>query len=335
MLINIDGLYSLEKDLTMELLDYSVLIEKIENYDKIIVLSHHTPDFDALGSQLALYQSLKASYPHKTVLAGGEWKIDEVKDQYTELTEDDYKGNLVIVTDTGAHHLISDKQYVHADHIVAIDHHFSRQPFAHTSLVDNTMISACLLIYDLIMSQKLVLNQKIAQLLLYGIVSDSGRFRYKNTNQHTFKVVSHLLELGADLQEVYARTSSTSLEMIRYRGYVMNTFKLYKGCIAYMVNTKEMIQESGLTLFEVSRGMVNSMADIEGIEAWMNFSETEDGIKTEFRSKKIPVVSIAKAHGGGGHELACGCTTQSLDQVEDILEELYQVVSKALNNSTL
>ncbi len=310
----------------MSRFDYKPFKEKIESYEKIIVLTHKAPDYDAMGSQLGLYFSLKATYPEKDIYAGGECKDDDFVHVYTRLEAGDYIGALVIFTDTPSEALVSDLNYKEGDYVAVMDHHFSRGDFGDLSFVDTSLISACLLVYDLIVDLGMVMNKEIAELLLLGLVSDSGRFRYKNTDKDTFAVVSALLANGADLQGVYGRIYNQSLAFVRHKGYVMSHFEVFNHHIGYIVHTKDLIEKSGLTMFEVTRGMVNSMADIEGIEAWANFTYTEDGVKAEFRSKRIPVVQVAKAFGGGGHELACGATLASDDLIEDCLKALNQVI---------
>lgn len=309
--------------------DYTQFKNKIEAYDKIIVLTHKAPDYDALGSQLGMYFSLTSQYPDKTIIASGECKDEAFSHCYTALDAEDYKGALVIFTDTPSEALVSEMNYVHGDYVIVFDHHFSRGDFGDLSFVDTTAISACLLVFDMIESLGLHMDKQVATTLLYGIITDSGRFRYKNTDQDTFRVVSAMMEHGADLQEVYSRIYNQSLDFVRHKGYVMSNFKLFADRIGYIIHTKELIEKSKLSMFEVTRGMVNSMADIDGIDAWANFTETEEGVKAEFRSKKIPVVSVAREFGGGGHELACGATLKSHDQIEECLKALNQVIAKA------
>ncbi len=306
----------------MSKFDYTILKEKIEGYDKILVMTHKSPDYDAMGSQLGLYFSLKATYPDKEIFAGGECKDDDFAYVYTDLKAQDYEGGMVIFTDTPSEALVSDLNYRSGDYVAVMDHHFSRGDFGDLSFVDTKLISACLLVYDVLRDLGMVINSQIADLLLLGLVSDSGRFRYKNTDQDTFAVVSELLQYGANLQGVYERIYNQSLVFVRHKGYVMSHFDLYAGHIGYIIHTKDLIKKSGLSMFEVTRGMVNAMADIKGVEAWANFTETEDGIKAEFRSKKIPVVEVAKAFGGGGHELACGATLAKKEMIEECLKAL-------------
>lgn len=311
----------------MKTLDYTPVMEAICRFDKIIVMSHKEPDYDALGSQLGLYLSLKKSYPQKDIVAIGEGIGTAYNQYFSPISTDDFRDALVLITDTGAFHLVSNPDCQFSKKTIVIDHHFSRESFADITLLDETAISVCLMIYELIRSHGLYMDQTIAELLLLGIVADSGRFRYKNTDSDTFRITSALLAEGVDLQYIYGLTSKQALKMVRYKGLVMNNFKVYNQRIAYMIHTKEMIETSQLSVFDVGRGTVGCMADIEGIDAWVNFTETEVGIQVELRSKEKPVISVAKSLGGGGHELACGATLESLDGVDQCLEMVFKAIS--------
>lgn len=305
--------------------DYSEFMEQVEKYSKCYVVSHHQPDFDAMGSQLGLALALQGTYPDKDIYASGECGYSEFESYYTSTVPSDYEGALVIVTDAGASHLVSDPHYVKADYIIVIDHHESREAFGDLSYVDSGQISACLIVYDIIRTRGLYINQVIARLLLSGIISDSGRFRYKNTDADTLRVSGELLDMGVDLQQVYDMMSVQSLAYVRYKGYVMQRFNIYEEHIGYMIHRKQDVNESGLSLFEVSRGMVNAMADIEGIDMWVNFTESDKGILTEIRSAKKSVVHVAKSFRGGGHALACGATLVSMDKIEECLQKLHAI----------
>lgn len=310
----------------MSRFDYAPFKQAIEKHSKIIVLGHKAPDYDSFSSQLGMFLGLRNTYPNKVVLAGGECKNDDYLSYYTDLTEDDYIDALVIFTDTPSPTMVCDDGYKKASYVVVIDHHFSRGDFGDLSFVDTTLISAALLVVDILEDFDIEIDEEMAKIIIYGIITDSGRFRYKNTDTDTFRVVSMLLAKGAVLQDVYSVIYSQSLDFVRHKGYVMSHFKVHNNRIGYIIHTKDLIEQSKLSMFEVTRGMVNTMADIEGIDAWANFTVTDEGVKAEFRSKKIPVVSVAKDFGGGGHELACGATIKDLDVVNDCLEALSKVL---------
>ena len=79
---------------------------------------------------------------------------------------------------------------------------------------------------------------------------------------------------------------------------------------------------SGVSSFTISRGMVNTMGEIRGIDSWVNFTETADGVLCEIRSGKYNINPIAVKYGGGGHQKASGCTLKDREEAMKLLDDL-------------
>ena len=95
-----------------------------------------------------------------------------------------------------------------------------------------------------------------------------------------------------------------------------------KANVAYIYTTREEMDELNVDTFTVSRGMVNTMADIKGTGIWVNFTETENGILCEIRSGGVNINPIAVKYGGGGHQKASGATLKNRDEAMALLEDL-------------
>ena len=78
----------------------------------------------------------------------------------------------------------------------------------------------------------------------------------------------------------------------------------------------------GVSSFTVSRGMVNTMGEIRGIDSWVNFTETAEGVLCEIRSSKYNINPIAVKYGGGGHQKASGCTLKNREEAMKLLDDL-------------
>ena len=84
-----------------------------------------------------------------------------------------------------------------------------------------------------------------------------------------------------------------------------------------------------MDIFTVSRGMVNTMSGIRGIDVWANFTEDEDNkIIVELRSSKYNVNQVAVKYGGGGHIKASGATVDSFEIVEEIIKDLESLIEE-------
>ena len=86
--------------------------------------------------------------------------------------------------------------------------------------------------------------------------------------------------------------------------------------------SKEEVEEYGLSEFSVSRGMVSTMSDIKGVDIWVNFTETENGVLCELRSNRYNINPIAVKYGGGGHQKASGACLPDKDTAMAMLRDL-------------
>ena len=93
--------------------------------------------------------------------------------------------------------------------------------------------------------------------------------------------------------------------------------------MAYIYTPKAEFDSYGVDAFTISRGMVNTMGDLRGVEIWVNFTEVEEGkILVEIRSNKHTVQPVAVKYGGGGHAKACGCAVSTKEEAMALLEDL-------------
>ena len=92
--------------------------------------------------------------------------------------------------------------------------------------------------------------------------------------------------------------------------------------VAYIYTEREEVESLGVDTFTISRGMVNSMGEIRGIESWVNFTETADGVLCEIRSNTHNINPIAVKYGGGGHQKASGATLKNREEAMALLSDL-------------
>ncbi len=307
---------------------YNIIFEEIKKYNTIIIHRHTRPDGDALGSQIGLKEAILATFKDKSVFVVGDtlerysWigNMDEIDDNI-------YNDSLAIIVDCGAEKLISDERFKLADKVIKIDHHIPQGEYGDIALVNTSFESCAGIIADMILNTSLVMNDKSANALFTGIVTDSGRFRYSSTSSKTFEVVSKLLEYNINTDYIYNKIYTEKLANVKLRAYLTTKFEITADGVAYLINTKEEIEKYNIGIFDISRGMVNIMSGIEEIKIWANFSEDISGdIYVELRSSGLNVNQVATKFGGGGHLQASGCTLKNIDQIKEVVEELNKVV---------
>lgn len=313
---------------------YQTILEQIQSFSTIIIHRHNHPDGDALGSQLGLKEAILATFKEKSVFVVGDeskrlnWmgKMDQIDDAI-------YQDALVIVVDCGCERLISDERYKLGRKLIKIDHHIPQGEYGDIVCVNTNFESCAGLIADMIFKTKMKLNDDGASLLFTGIVTDSGRFRYTSTTSNTYKIVSKLMKYKIPTEHIYNKLYTEKLSNVKLKAFLTTKFQITEAGVAYLINTKEEIASYHVDIYDISRGMVNIMSGIEEIKIWVNFSETTDGlVYTEIRSNGYNINPVATYFGGGGHLQASGCTLQSLEQVQEVLEQLNQI-TKGENKS--
>lgn len=304
---------------------FSKILALIEKYDKIIIHRHKNPDGDALGSQLGLYHIIKDSYPEKTVYTVGDLTprysfmltrpMDEIEDEV-------YSGALAIVLDTSAKALISDERYTLAEATARMDHHLFVEKICDEEITATSYESCAGLVAAMAEACGLTVSPVAAKVLYTGMITDSGRFRYDSTSAETFRVASFLMERNFSTADIYRNLYADELFFIQLRARFTLKIQLASPKVAYIYTEKAEVEELKADTFTISRGMVNVMGEIRGIESWVNFTETEEGVLCEIRSNTHNINPIAVKHGGGGHQKASGATLKDKDEAMELLSEL-------------
>ena len=304
---------------------FEQILEQIKNHDTIIIHRHTNPDGDALGSQIGLKHIIKDNFPEKTVYIVGDssrrygFMDDSVMD---EISDEVYKDALAIVLDTSAKALICDDRYTIAKTSCRIDHHIFVEKIADIEVTNTTYESCCGLIAEFAYESGLKLSPMSAKSLYTGMVTDSGRFRYDSTTSQTFRLASFIMEQPFSTGDIYKNLYSDDLKFVQLRAKFALKIQVTDKNVGYIYTTLEEAKSYGVDTFTISRGMVNTMGDIRGIDSWVNFTETEDGVLCEIRSSKYNINQIATKYGGGGHAKASGATLKNREEAMSLLADL-------------
>ena len=304
---------------------FESIISLIRKYDRIIIHRHKNPDGDAYGSQIGLYEMIRASFPEKKVYKVGDKNprfafisgsnMDNIDDSL-------YTGALAIVLDTSASALISDDRYKLAAVTARVDHHIFCERICDIEITDTSYESCCGLITELAIESGFKMTEKGAKALYTGMVTDSGRFRYDSTNSNTHRLAAFLMQTKFDTGSIYSSLYRDELASLQLRAKFILKITPTSGNVAYIYTTLDEAASYGVDIFTISRGMVNTMSDLKGIDTWANFTETDEGILVEIRSSKHNINPIAVKYGGGGHAKASGATVKNKEEAMALLEDL-------------
>ena len=161
-----------------------------------------------------------------------------------------------------------------------------------------------------------------AKALYTGMITDSGRFRYDSTSAQTFKVASFLMEQKFSTNDIYSNLYADELASAQLRARFVLKINKTEYPVSYIYTTLEEAKSYNADIFTISRGMVNTMSDLRGIDIWANFTETENGVLCEIRSSKYNINPIAVKYGGGGHAKASGATIKDRATAMQMLDDL-------------
>ena len=311
---------------------FEKIVSLIEKFDRIIIHRHKNPDGDALGSQFGLYHMIKDSYPEKEVYIVGDLTprysfmmtkpMDEVADEL-------YEGALAIVLDTSAKALISDERYTTAAATARMDHHLFVEKICDEEVVATSYESCAGLVAAMAMESGLTVSPVAAKALYTGMITDSGRFRYDSTSAETFRVASFLMERKFETADIFRSLYADELPFIQLRARFVLKIQLATSKVAYIYSDKDEVASYGADTFTISRGMVNVMGEIRGVESWVNFTETDDGVLCEIRSNTHNINPIAVKYGGGGHQKASGATLKNREEAMALLADLISQTEEA------
>lgn len=304
----------------------------IEQYETIIIHRHTKPDGDALGSQLGLKEAILANYPNKKVIATGDKStkflflgtMDEVEDE-------DYINALIIIVDTPLVNQISDDRYKLGKYIIKIDHHVNMEEYGDLQVVDTTYESTSGLIANLFLESGKTLSKTCAKLFFTGIVTYSGRFRFDSVTSRTFEIAAKLLKYDFNMNEVYNNLYLDDLKMVKLRAKFIVNFQLTKHNVAYVKTTAKELDDYDADLYMISRGMVNTMGGIDGIDVWVTFTEDENNGKVlaEIRSNKYDINVVAKNYGGEGVKGSSGAILSSFKEADRMLIDLDNLIKES------
>ena len=307
---------------------FQELFNEIKAHQIIIIHRHKNPDGDALGSQIGLKCILQENFPEKTVYVVGDSAGHySFMDGSTmdEIPDETYADALAIVLDTSARHLISDERYTSAKRTARMDHHIFVEKICDTEVTDTSYESCCGLVTEFALQTGLKLSPVSAKALYTGMVTDSGRFRYDSTRAQTFRRASALMEQKFDTNDIYRNLYADDFAKIRLKAQFVLKIRFTDCNVAYIYTTKEELSELSVDTFTVSRGMVGTMADIKGVDIWVNFTETEQGVLCELRSSKYNINPIAVKYGGGGHAKASGACVANKEIAMQMLSDLDEM----------
>jgi len=305
--------------------EFEKAVGLIEGSGTILITTHTKPDGDACGCAAALREMISQTGKkvdlifdspvprwYKFLFGAGPAILDR-ETTFQGLVEGGFaEPDLVIIVDTDSYsQLTGFKQYLKSrtGPVLVIDHHETGDRLGTTCLIDPTAAAAALIVLDLARHAGWPVSCGSARALFTAVASDTGWFRFGNTDRRTFEASAELIGSGADPPDLHNRL---------YRNFTACRFRLMTkmlGTLKLHLDGKLAVQHIRLRDFaqteashEDTENLIDECRRISIVEAAALFVEQPDGrIKCSLRSEgTVDVLSVAVKFGGGGHRTAAG-----------------------------
>ena len=318
----------------------------IEAAERIVILTHLSPDGDAVGSSLGLYHFLKEIGKEPVVIVpnrfpsflnwmSGAADIVVLEEKHKEVQGLITEADLLICVDfNDLKRIDGAKPFVEQSHAkkILIDHHLSPEAFADVTISHPEISSSSELVFRLICRMGFFQNitKACAESIYVGMMTDTGNFSYASQSPEIYHIISELLSKGIDKDNIYRLVYNTYSEnRMRLMGFcLVEKMKLYKEQRTAVISLS--LDELARFDYQVgdAEGFVNIPLSIEGIDVSVFVREDVKKVKMSFRSQgTFPVNKMASTYfNGGGHLNAAG--GESYLSLAETLDKLEKVIIK-------
>ncbi|MHC4553519.1 MAG: DHH family phosphoesterase [Planctomycetota bacterium] len=322
-------------------------VELMDAAGNVLITSHIRPDGDACGCIRALTGALTARgkrvrslfmsplaawyntlFDTETAVLGNDITQEQLMGGYYDDVD------LIIIVDTDSRVQLpgfADWLAVCDKKVLVIDHHITGDGLGTVSLVDTTAAAAGEIVFDLLKFANWPITPDIAESIFIALSSDTGWFKYGNTDSRIFNTAAELIDAGARPNEIYALLyQSFSPSRIHLMTRMLEHLQLHAdGRIATQYIMRADFDETGATGAD-TENLIAECQRIKSVQAAMLLVELADGgFRCSLRSKgAVDVRKIAQKYGGGGHTLASGVNLEG--PLEKALETVVNEAKKQL-----
>jgi phosphoesterase RecJ-like protein len=328
--------------------DFQKAIELINKSNDILITSHTKPDGDACGCVAAMYEVLNALGKNVTPLLLSpvpQWYeflfaekpvvLDE-DIQVEEMTAGRFgQFDLILIVDTNSRsQLAKFNDYLKQNDkpVLVLDHHETSDNLGDVELIDRDASATGMIVLDLLKHAGWPVTGKIAESLFVAIATDTGWFRFSNTNSRVYRVCAELIDTGVKPTQIYDHLYlNFSYPRFRLMAGMLDKLELLlDGRFGVMQITRQDFEQTGAA-YSDTENLINESHRIESVKASALFIELKDGrIRCSMRSKgPLDVSKIAAKFGGGGHAMAAG--TFLPGPMENAKQLILDEISKRLD----
>jgi bifunctional oligoribonuclease and PAP phosphatase NrnA len=299
------------------------VLSELRSRERFLLTAHEGPDGDALGSLLGMHHLLgQLGKDSVMFMAAKEFPLP-IEYRFLPLEEvfheppADMSDRTVVFLDCGNIDRMPVEFLSAGDNFrINIDHHHDNTRFGNVNLVETAASSTAEIVYELAIALGAEITSEMAAALYVGLITDTGKFMYENTNAHTHRIAAELIDAGVAVDDTYRRLyEHVPIEKLRLLSRALDGIQRFCGerlIVAYITAADYEASGAGE---EMTEGIIDHLRSIEGAKVAALIRDQGDrgraARKVSLRSSggEIDVSAVARAHGGGGHKRAAGFST--------------------------
>jgi phosphoesterase RecJ-like protein len=316
---------------------------EIRNRERFLLTAHEGPDGDALGSLLGMHHLLTQLGKDSVMFLAAkefplpiEYRFLPLEEVFHEAPADMADRAAVFLDCGNIDRMPVDFLSEEGLFTINVDHHHDNTLFGDVNLVEVDASCTAEIVYELAVLLGARITPEMASALYVGLVTDTGKFMYENTNARTHRIAADLIEAGVDVDETYRRLyEHVPIEKLRLLSRALEGIQHHcedRLVLAYIAADDYRASGAGE---EMTEGIIDHLRSVEGARVAALIRDLGDrgraARKVSLRSSdgEVDVSAIAREHGGGGHKRAAGFSTDL--ELEDLVSFLCREVSAQLS----
>ena len=312
------------------------ILKQIKQAQNIVILTHESPDGDAIGSSLAMKLALESLGKNPDVIIPEHSRIFNFLPGTSDILKksDVQSYDLAISLDcANFKRLVGNEHFENAKRTIVIDHHGSNNMYGDFNYVNPVSPACAEILVGMFEYYGIEISKQIGSCLLTGIITDTGGFQYSATTAETFEFTAELLRRGVNVSDIYKRVLNTVTKAnFELSKRVMNRLEILEnGKVTFTYITKEDEKQVNAEPGD-HEGLVEIGRNIEGVEVSVFIRQKEDEedvYKVSMRSSQyVNVSDVCLMFGGGGHPRAAGATVKG--DVETVKQKVLTELKKVL-----
>jgi phosphoesterase RecJ-like protein len=298
---------------------------ELRTRERFLLTTHEGPDGDALGSLLGMHHLLGQLGKDSVMFLAAkefplpiEYRFLPLEEVFHEPPADVADRSIIFLDCGNIDRMPVDFLQRVSNHVINIDHHHDNTRFGDVNLVDVEASCTAEIVYELALLLGADITPEIASALYVGLVTDTGKFMYENTNARTHRVAAALIEAGVDVDDTYRRLyEHVPLEKLHLVARALEGIERH--CDGLLVVTSITTEDYEATGADeaMTEGIIDHLRSVEGAKVAAVIrdlgSRGRAAHKVSLRSSEgdVDVSAIARKRGGGGHVRAAGFSTDT------------------------